>query len=114
MGTLRRSRLSDPRKLACHAGIAPFEHTSGSSIHKAPSVSVMADHELKRMLHLAALAAINTKGELKEYYERKKKEGKPSMLVINAIRNKIVHRVCACVKADKIYQKQYQNPKKAA
>jgi len=74
----------------------------------------MADHELKNLLHLAALAAIRTEGEMKEYYQRKKAQNKPSMSVINAIRNKIVHRICACVKADRIYQKDYQHPLKAA
>lgn len=65
-------------------------------------------------MHLAALAAIRVEGELKDYYLRKKKENKPSMSIINAVRNKIVHRICACVKADRIYQKDYQHPLKAA
>ncbi|MEM9885205.1 MAG: transposase [Bacteroidota bacterium] len=103
-------RLKDPKKLACQAGIVPFEHRSGTSVYKAASLSNMADHELKNLLHLAALAAIRVEGELKNYYQRKKQENKPSMSIINAVRNKIVHRICACVKADRIYQKDYQHP----
>lgn len=103
-------RLTDARKLACQAGVAPFGERSGTSVFKPDRVSNMADHELKNLLHLAALAAIRTEGEMKEYYLRKKAQNKPSMSIINAVRNKIVHRICACVKADRIYQKDYQHP----
>lgn len=102
--------ISDPKKIACQAGIAPFAHSSGTSLNQAPRVSNMADHELKYLLHLAALAAIRTKGELQDFYHRKKQEGKHSMSVINTVRNKIVHRVCACVKQDRMYKKNYQHP----
>ena len=28
--------IDDPKKLACHAGVAPFEHSSGSSVRDGP------------------------------------------------------------------------------
>ncbi|RYF73562.1 MAG: IS110 family transposase, partial [Cytophagaceae bacterium] len=28
--------INDPKKLACHAGVAPFEHSSGSSVRDGP------------------------------------------------------------------------------
>lgn len=108
LATNEFKRMRNPRKLACHAGVAPFEHTSGTSIRKSTSVSSMADHELKSMLHLSALAAIRSEGELKTYYLRKKQENKPAMSILNAIRNKIIHRVCACIKADRTYKKTYE------
>ncbi|PRY25892.1 hypothetical protein CLV58_13627 [Spirosoma oryzae] len=36
------------------------------------------------------MAAIRVKGELQDYYQRK--EGKHKMLVLNAVRNKLIHR----------------------
>ena len=63
---------------------------------------------MKRLLHLAALSAIKVKGEFKQYYERKKAEGKHVMSVLNAIRNKLVLRIFACVKNKRFYQKDYQ------
>ncbi|MEM1325962.1 MAG: transposase [Bacteroidota bacterium] len=114
LATNEFKRMRNPRKLACHAGIAPFEHTSGTSVRKTTRVSNMADHELKDMLHLAALAAIRAKGELRDYYLRKKQENKPSMSILNAVRNKIVHRLCACIKADRTYKKDYQPKLKVA
>ncbi|MEM9885972.1 MAG: IS110 family transposase [Bacteroidota bacterium] len=114
LGTKEFKRFTDARKRACQAGVAPFEEQSGTSVFKPDQVSNMADHELKNLLHIAALAAIRTEGEMKKYYLRKKAQNKPSMAVIHAIRNKIIHRICACVKADRVYQKDYQHPCKAA
>src|SRR5215216_6602284 len=37
-------------------------------------------------------------GEFKDYYRRKVAEGKNKMSVINAIRNKLVHRIFAVIK----------------
>lgn len=84
-------------QLACYAGIAPFEHVSGSSVRRKTRVSHIANKKLKSLLHLGALTQIKTKGAFRIYYERKVAEGKNKMLVINAVRNKIIHRVAAVI-----------------
>ena len=56
---------------------------------------------------MAALAAITVKGELREYFDRKVKDGKNKMAVLNAVRNKLVLRIFACVKENKKYEKIY-------
>lgn len=99
------NRLFDPKCLASFAGVAPFEFSSGSSIRRKPRVSQMGDKNLKKLFHLAALSVIRYEGELQTYYRRKIKEGKAAMTVLNAIRNKIIHRVCAVVRLEKNYQK---------
>lgn len=88
---------NDGRKFACQAGVAPFDHSSGSSIRGRTRVSHMADKSLKTLLHLAAMAAIKKQGEIKNYYERKVAEGKNKMSILNAIRNKIIQRIFAVV-----------------
>ena len=99
-------KIDSPRKFACHAGVAPFEYTSGSSVRGKTRISHMADKELKTVLHLATLSAISRPGELREYFVRKVQEGKNKMLVINAIRNKLIHRVFACVRDQRKYIKK--------
>ncbi|KAB2804285.1 IS110 family RNA-guided transposase [Phaeocystidibacter luteus] len=95
--------ISSPKQLACYAGVAPFKNESGVKIKRA-RVSHMADKQLKKILHLAAMAAIRSKGELNEYYQRKTEEGKNKMSTINAVRNKIIHRVYAVVERQSPYQ----------
>jgi len=100
-------KIESARKFACHAGIAPFEHKSGTSIKGKTRISHLADKELKTLLHLATLSAVSRPGELRDYFDRKVKEGKNKMLVINAIRNKLIHRVFACVRDQKNYLKNH-------
>ncbi len=105
VATKEFKKISDPRKFACHCGVAPFEHQSGKSIRGKTRVSHLADKALKTLFHLAAICAISHKGEFKDYYDRKVKEGKNKMLVINAVRNKLIHRVFACVNNQRKYMK---------
>lgn len=97
-------RFTDPRELACHTGVAPFERSSGSSVRGRTQVSHQANKTLKTLLHMAALANVQRAGELQEYFRRKVEEGKKPILVVNAIRNKIVHRVCAVIRNSKPYE----------
>jgi transposase len=96
--------INDPRKLACYAGVVPFAIQSGTSINKKPRVSIMADKTLKKLLHMAAMRVIQLKGDLQTYYQRKVQEGKNKMLVLNAVRNKLVARICATVNHRKKYE----------
>ncbi len=96
--------INHPRKLACYAGVVPFEFSSGTSVFRKPRVSVYSDRSLKRLLHMAALRVTQLEGELQNYYLRKVAEGKNKMSVINALRNKIVARVCSVINKDRPYQ----------
>lgn len=96
--------INNPRKLACYAGVVPFDFQSGTSIYKRPRVSVMADKTLKKLLHLSAMRVIQIKGELQTYYQRKVAEGKNKMSILNAVRNKIIARICAVVNNRRIFE----------
>lgn len=95
---------SNPRQLACYAGVVPFEYTSGKSVRAKPKVHHMANKKLKKHLHMCALSAVAHDPEMKQYFMRKVEEGKSKMLVINNVRNKLIHRVCACIRGNKIFE----------
>lgn len=86
------------RQLACYAGVAPFEYSSGSSIRGRTKVSHLANKKLKALLNMGALTAKRIDKEMGLYYQRKVDEGKNKMLVMNAIRNKLIGRIFATVK----------------
>lgn len=91
------------RQFACYAGIAPFEHQSGISIRGRSRVSHLANKRMKTLLNLAALTARKTDGQISLYYDKKIKEGKNPMLVLNNIRNKLVARIFATIKRQTPY-----------
>ena len=100
-------KLRHAKAMACYAGVAPFEHKSGTSVRGRTKVSPLANKSLKTLLHRGALSAIRNNQEIKAYYERKVAEGKPKMLVINAVRNKLITRIFACIRDGRKYQKNY-------
>ena len=85
------------RQLACYAGVAPFPYQSGTSIRGRNKVHPLADKKLKSLLNMCAICAVRHDKELKAYYERKVKEGKSKMLVINNVRAKLLARVFAVI-----------------
>lgn len=95
-------------QLSCYCGIAPFEHSSGTTVRGRTRVSHFANKRLKTLLHLAAMTAILCDKQLSEYYHRKVDQGKNKMLVINAVRNKVLHRLCSVINRGTPYQKNYQ------
>jgi transposase len=98
----------DGKQLASYAGVVPFENTSGSSIKGKNKVHRMANKNLKRMLHLCAMSAVKNYPEFRDYFDRKKAEGKHSMSILNAVRNKIVLRAAAVINTQRKYVDNYQ------
>lgn len=90
--------FDNARQLACYVGVAPFEYSSGSSIRGKTRVSHMANKKLKSLISMGALNAARFDAEMRQYYQRKVGEGKNAMLVMNAVRNKLLARVFATVK----------------
>ncbi len=95
--------FENARQLACYAGVAPFPYQSGSSINGRNKVNHLADKKLKSLLNMCALNAKKYDYQLKTYFEAKVEKGKNKMLVLNNIRNKVLHRVFAVIKRQQPY-----------
>ena len=102
--------IDNAKKYACYSGVVPFEHSSATSISTKHRVSPMANKGIKTLLHLAALSAMQSNEELKQYYQRKLAAGKNKMRVINAIRNKLILSIFACVQNNRTFEKNYTYP----
>jgi transposase len=96
----------DAKRYASYAGVVPFERSSGQ--HRGRGrVSHHANKRVKALLHLAALSAVRWCKPLKAYYERKVAEGKPKLLALNNVRNKLVHLLFACALNQRKYDENY-------
>jgi transposase len=92
----------DARPFACYCGVAPFADSSGKVIGKA-RVHPLANRQLKSLLNMAAMSAIQLKGEYRIYYKKRIESGKNKMSTINIVRNKLLSRVFAVVKRGSPY-----------
>lgn len=100
--------FTDARKFACYCGVAPFENSSGTSIHGKTRVSILANKKIKTCLSNGARSAVQNDPELKLYYVRKEKEGKEHGVIMNAVKFKLITRVFAVVNRGTPYVKLRQ------
>lgn len=95
----------DARKIASFWGVAPFGHTSGTSIKGTPHVSHYADSYLKSLLSEAALCASRYCPIINRYVVKLKKAGKHKNIVLNNAKNKMIHILVAMVRNNENYSK---------
>lgn len=95
----------DARKIASFWGVAPFGHTSGTSIKGTPHVSHYADSYLKSLLSEAALCASRYCPIINRYVNKLKKAGKHKNIVLNNAKNKMIHILVAMVRNNENYRK---------
>ena len=100
------TRFTDARKFNCYAGLAPFEHSSGTSIRGRSRVNHLANKHIKCVLRLAAFVSVRYNQELKQYYERRVREGKSKMSTLNIIGSKLISRMFAVVRKQTPYLEQ--------
>jgi len=101
------------RKFASYSRVAPFKWESGESIKGKTRVSFFGNKNMKSLLLIAALGVPRLKSSfLRCYYERKLEEGKNKMSIMNALENKLIHRVFSCVRNDSIYRERINQAKR--
>lgn len=102
--------FKNARCYAVYVGVVPFDHSSGTSIHKRKRVSSIANKELKQELNQAAKTAIEWDKELKQYAQRLS-QTKCYKIILNNVKFKLILRMFALVKRGEPFVENY---KKAA
>lgn len=95
--------FDEARKFNSYAGIAPFSHSSGSSIRGKTKTSTLRNKNMKKLLFNGANSAVMCDFEMRNYFLRKKEEGKHHLTIINAVACKLVYRIFAVVKRNEPY-----------
>ena len=104
------TRFENARHFCSFAGLTPYKYDSGTSVRSKAKISKRANQTMKALLHMSAVnvATRMKEGEYKDYYERKLKEGKHVMCIMNVLRAKLVHRMFSVIRRDEMYTKNYQ------
>ncbi|MBK8873118.1 MAG: hypothetical protein IPN13_04040 [Bacteroidetes bacterium] len=84
-------------------GVAPFENHQEVPKAKLKQIGDQIDRKLNRNNNYGSHAAALYNPEMKEYMDRKLKEGKHYNCVLNAIKNKLIARIFADVQRQSPY-----------
>lgn len=96
--TYNFKRFQTWRQFSSYCGLAPYQYSSGTSIQRRKKCHYLGDRKMKSLLSMASISAIQHDSELRIYYKRKVEEGKPKMIALNNVRNKLLARAFAVIK----------------
>lgn len=93
-------RFNHPKKLVAFSGIDPSVHSSGKFTATINRITKRGSSRLRHALYMAVLCGIRASRnkKLKEFYDRKREEGKPFKVAVIACANKLLHWIYALLK----------------
>ena len=96
------------RQYAKYVGVAPSEHSSGTSVHWRRRPSPHADLQAKADLSMAALHSIELSAEMRQLYERKlgnrPKDKDIQKKALNAVKFKLIREMFAVAKQARLFE----------
>lgn len=103
------TKVQNHRQLIALAGLAPREHTSGTSVRGRKGICKMGNGYLRNVLYMCSLSAIKHNGACKELYERLKGKGKRGKVALIAVCNKLLKQAFAIATKGTMYQPDYKS-----
>ncbi|WP_152966832.1 IS110 family transposase, partial [Sporosarcina globispora] len=110
-------RFSHPKKLVAFAGLDPSIFESGRFKGTVNRITKRGSSRLRHALYMAVRCAIRDSRKkkttpeiiprnkkLREFYDKKRGEGKPYKVAIIACANKLIHWIFALLKSNSIFQ----------
>jgi len=98
-------RFASARQLIAYAGIDPKVSQSGEKDTRG-RMTKRGNPNLRHALYLAAASASRFDPQLKDYFERKRTEGKHYTVAVCAVARKMCERIYSTVTHDRMYEKR--------
>lgn len=98
-------RFNHPKKLVAFSGIDPSVHSSGKFTATINRITKRGSSRLRHALYMAVFCGIrgSRNKKLKEFYDRKRDEGKPFKVAMIACTNKLIHWIYALLKSKETF-----------
>lgn len=111
IATCNFTRFQTARQYAKFCCVSPLSKVSGTSVNGGNHVSRAGHNEIKSLLTEGARSAICHDAQIKEYYRRKREEGKTHGCVLNAVKFKMICRMFAVIQRQTPYvnTERYRN-----
>jgi transposase len=102
------ANFTTANKIASYWNCASFREMSGTSVDKKAYVKCYSSSLLKAYLTQAAECTVKNHGIYHDYYLRLNAAGKPYGVIINNVRNKLIHMVFSLVNNDMDYEENHE------
>ena len=100
--------ITTANKMASYYGIASFREQSGTSVDRKACVKYYSNSLLRATITQAAECTVQENGIYRRYYLRLKAAGKPYGVILNNIKNKLLHLVFSLVRNDTNFDTNYE------
>lgn len=94
------------KQLVSYFGLAPRVYESGNSVKGKSHICKMGMGQVRKVLYMAAVAAIRCNKACRDLYERLRAKGKPYKVALIAAVNKLIKQAFAIAKSGKPYMVQ--------
>ena len=98
--------FKNAKQLAAFVGLNPKQRQSGTSVQGRAKLSKMGNSNLRRAFYMPAVSAKNHNPVMKDFAARLEAAGKAKMLIIGAIKRKLVHIIYGVLKLGKAFNAQ--------
>lgn len=92
------NQFNNAKQVAAFIGINPQHAQSGTSLNSS-RISKTGDAELRKMLYMPALVAIQCEPSINAFYNKLVGKGKPKKVAICAVMRKLIHIVYGVLKS---------------
>lgn len=99
--------IRNKRQLTSYAGLDVREKTSGTSVKGKPRISKKGNRNLRRAMHLPALAAIKSNAYYKSVFAKLVAKHGIKMKAAVAVQRKLLEMIYTIYKTGKVYEKNY-------
>lgn len=96
-------RFKTVKQLVAHAGLAPQERSSGTSVHGKAFIGKSGRSKLRKGLYMCAVVASTHDPAMRAYAEQLRQRGKSAKVVLTAVMRKLFHMVYGILKTEKAY-----------
>jgi transposase len=96
-------RFKTVKQLVAHAGIAPEERSSGTSVRGKAFIGRSGRSGLRKTLYMCALVAARHDPAMRAWVKPLRQRGKPAKVVLTAVMRKLLHMVYGILKSETPY-----------
>lgn len=102
------TRFASARQLCAYVGLAPRIFQSGTSVRGKSRICKLGMGYVRRLLYLCSWSAVKTNLPCQQLYERLLERGKPKMLALIAVANKLLRQAFAIAKHQTKFDKNFK------